>query len=175
MRLAIDPRNHPIMIHCSSGNIYIYTHTRKRERERGDTMKCHTLCPCGRTEKEKSWWPLFIYCCTLWPGKDRTGIIVALILACCGVDNDTIVENYHESELYLQEVMDEIIVDNRSKGLNERFDGTPKQVMREVLQFIETTWGSVPKFLNNECSFSFVEQHYLKNLLLLPKKTNTRQ
>ena len=40
--------------------------------------------------------PVLIHCAH---GKDRTGLIVALILSCIGVDDDTIAEDYAKSEV----------------------------------------------------------------------------
>lgn len=43
-------------------------------------------------------------------GKDRTGLICALVLACCGVSEGEIIQNYQESEKYLSPVMERIQV-----------------------------------------------------------------
>jgi hypothetical protein len=63
-------------------------------------------------------------------GKDRTGLICALVLACCGVSEEEIVQNYQESEKYLSPVMDRIQEENALKGLDSSFDGTPREVMQ---------------------------------------------
>jgi hypothetical protein len=110
--------------------------------------------------------PLLIHCKS---GKDRTGLVVALILSVCGVERELIIEDYAQSESYLQEdnIMAEIIEENRARGLNEKFDGSPKEVMQEILNFIDEKWGSVSKYLNDACQVSYVEQHYLRRLLAL--------
>lgn len=93
----------------------------------------------------------------------------------CGVDRETIIENYAASELHLVDVMSDIIKENRSKGLDSQFDGTPREVMRDVLSYIDATWGSVGAYLNSMCSFSFVEQVYMRKLLVFPSSTSRGQ
>jgi hypothetical protein len=85
-------------------------------------------------------YPIMYHCSS---GKDRTGLITALILLCCGVDAQDIITNYHESEIFLSPVMDRINAENQAKGLNTGFDGTPPEVMEQTIEFIFQKWGSV--------------------------------
>jgi len=82
------------------------------------------------------------------------------------VPRDLIVDTYHLSERYLLHVSDQIKMENRSKGLDDNFDGTPKFVMRGVLAFIEEKFGSIPKYLNDMCHFTYVEQDFLRQILV---------
>jgi len=95
--------------------------------------------------------------------------VVALALSVCGVPREIILEDYCNSEMYLLPVMAEIIMENRRKGLGEHFDGTPREVMKSTLEYIDERWGSVADFLNSACSFSFVEQCSLCRLLVESK------
>lgn len=90
--------------------------------------------------------PVVIHCSS---GKDRTGLVIALILACCGVEEEDIIENYQISDDYLAPILDIIVDDNRSKGLNETFDETPRFVMQETFKYIKNTWGSVSNYLES--------------------------
>jgi protein tyrosine/serine phosphatase len=56
LRICSDPRNHPVLFHCSSG-------------------------------------------------KDRTGLIAALILAVCGLSDEEIFDDYEKSQTYLAPCM----------------------------------------------------------------------
>jgi len=105
--------------------------------------------------------PIMIHCSS---GKDRTGLICALILACCGVDDKTIVENYHLSDQYLDPIRDIIIEENRHKGLCDTFDQTPRIVMEATLEYIGKTWGSIHKYLES-IGFSWAEQELLVKVL----------
>ena len=49
-------------------------------------------------------------------GKDRTGLIVALVMTVCGVDRTEVVENYHLSERFLAPIAYEIREENGKKG-----------------------------------------------------------
>jgi len=82
------------------------------------------------------------------------------------VPRDLVVDTYHLSERYLLHVSDQIRKENRSKGLDDNFDGTPKFVMRGVLAFIEEKYGSIPKYLNDMCQFTYVEQDFLRQILV---------
>lgn len=69
-------------------------------------------------------------------GKDRTGLVIALLLAALGISLDQIFENYHMSDLYLDAIQPEIVEDNRNKGLDLHFDFCPKQVMEVTFGLI---------------------------------------
>lgn len=45
-------------------------------------------------------------------GKDRTGIVVALLLDLCGVPKEDIIKDYSASENYLQVSADECLLGN---------------------------------------------------------------
>ncbi|KAL6063690.1 Tyrosine/serine protein phosphatase [Balamuthia mandrillaris] len=90
-------------------------------------------------------YPILYHCSS---GKDRTGLITALLLALCGVPEELILLNYHRSEWLLQPVHHLIAAENQKKGL-EGFDGTPPEVMKGVLQFVEDEWGGVPQYLTS--------------------------
>lgn len=51
-------------------------------------------------------------------GKDRTGIIVALLLDLVGVDRDTIVHDYSLTDVYLEPLRDEFRANARNNGLD---------------------------------------------------------
>ncbi|KAL6067586.1 Tyrosine-protein phosphatase [Balamuthia mandrillaris] len=107
--------------------------------------------------------PVMFHCVS---GKDRTGLVAALLLSICEVEREVIVEDYYLSEVFLSFVMEEIVQDNREKGLCEKFDGTPKEFMHELLDWIDDEWGSVRTFLHSACGFTYSEQDVLRNVLL---------
>lgn len=59
-------------------------------------------------------------------GKDRTGLIAALIQSVCGASEDAILDSYAESEKFLSPVLQLIAEEDRKRGLSEEFDGTPR-------------------------------------------------
>jgi hypothetical protein len=77
---------------------------------------------------------------------------------------DDIVDNYHKSEQYLSPVLHRIKGENAQKGLDPSFDGTPKEVMLETLNFLKEKWGSPREYLTT-IGFTFEEQKQLAALL----------
>jgi len=103
-------------------------------------------------------------------GKDRTGLVSALILYICGVSKEDIIDSYHLSEVYLMAIFDQLQKENRALGLDENFDVAPKWVMRDVLDYLEQKWGSVEVYLSTVCFFSVKEQQQLRDLLVIDLK-----
>jgi protein-tyrosine phosphatase len=69
--------------------------------------------------------PVLFHCSS---GKDRTGLIAALIQSVCGVGEEEILDSYAASETYLAPVLQLIAEEDRKRGLSEEFDGTPRCV-----------------------------------------------
>jgi len=109
-------------------------------------------------------YPLMFHCSS---GKDRTGLIAALILACCGIDFGDIVQNYHLSDVCLGPINDIVMQENRSGGLSADFDLCPPTVMEDTLKFIVDTYGSVHEYLES-VGFGWSEQMELQKLLIEP-------
>lgn len=82
-------------------------------------------------------------------GKDRTGIIVALLLTLAGVPRETIAADYALSDSYLQplyaEILDAVPEDQR-EALAHRLSARP-ETMREVLSYLDRTYGGVREYL----------------------------
>jgi len=84
-------------------------------------------------------------------GKDRTGVLAAVLLRTLGIDDDTIVEDYAVSEKYLASFVE------ASRALMERegFDpqivlylcGSPAERMRKMLADLDARWGSAEGYL----------------------------
>eukprot|EP00761_Pharyngomonas_kirbyi_P013951 gb/GECH01013981.1/.p1 GENE.gb/GECH01013981.1/~~gb/GECH01013981.1/.p1 ORF type:complete len:354 (+),score=50.70 gb/GECH01013981.1/:1-1062(+) len=94
---------------------------------------------------DKSNLPLAFFCAA---GKDRTGIISALILSLCEIPIRDIATDFHASELHLKPVMDELRLGFKQRGLsNEEFCLAPAQVLHEMILYIEKKYGSVISYL----------------------------
>lgn len=99
----------------------------------------HVLELCA----DKNRHPIAFYCTA---GKDRTGIIAAIILALCGVKSDDIVEDYTLSANVYAEMNDHqaMVGALSQRSLDPKtFLGAPPSVMRDVLIAVETEYGSV--------------------------------
>jgi protein-tyrosine phosphatase len=84
-------------------------------------------------------------------GKDRTGVVAAVLLRTLGVDDETIVADYAVSEKYLEAFV------HASRALMERegFDpqivlylcGSPAERMVKMLADVDARWGSIEGYL----------------------------
>jgi len=98
--------------------------------------------------KDKTRHPIAFYCTA---GKDRTGIISAIILAALGVDDEDIIEDYSLSANVYAEMNDHkaMVGALSQRSLDAKtFLGAPPEVMRETLKNINEKWGSVEGYLN---------------------------
>lgn len=84
-------------------------------------------------------------------GKDRTGLIVALLLALAGVDYETIAADYALSNQYLQPWYQQLMAQHphdaeRQKQMTEDFKTLPA-FMLTVLAYIDQHYGSIREYL----------------------------
>ncbi|MCA9976117.1 MAG: tyrosine-protein phosphatase [Anaerolineales bacterium] len=85
-------------------------------------------------------------------GKDRTGLVVALLLELAGVPDETIVADYALSYGYLQPVLDEF----RARGVADGFTAeeyeqillSPAPVMRQTLACLHQEHGGARAYLH---------------------------
>ena len=84
-------------------------------------------------------------------GKDRTGVVAAVLLRALGVADEVIVEDYAISERYLEPFVEA----TRAMMEREGFDselvlylcGSPAERMRKMLADMDARWGSVDAYL----------------------------
>ncbi|OTB07331.1 hypothetical protein M426DRAFT_249195 [Hypoxylon sp. CI-4A] len=93
--------------------------------------------------------PCLVHCTA---GKDRTGVICALILSLCGVDDDVVAHEYSLTDLGLKSRHEELIAHlmNNPSLLNQRdaarrMVSSQKEAMLGTLAKIRETYGSVEK------------------------------
>ncbi|KAI8086492.1 protein-tyrosine phosphatase-like protein [Halteromyces radiatus] len=69
-------------------------------------------------------YPIHVQCSI---GKDRTGLVIFLVLSICGVPEDVIVQDYAKTQVGLRPVYKELLDDIQRAGLSEQFlDASPK-------------------------------------------------
>lgn len=89
--------------------------------------------------------PVIIHCAV---GKDRTGIITALLLAISGVPVKTIAEDYQLSDRYLASFHAKM----RPKAIQEGFTHlleSPQQTMIDTFAYLDLHHGGVANYLEN--------------------------
>ncbi|KAF9869529.1 tyrosine phosphatase [Colletotrichum karsti] len=102
--------------------------------------------------------PLLVHCTA---GKDRTGIICALILSLCGVSDEVVAHEYSLTDIGLQDRKEEIVKHLMSteamKGNPEgarRMISSRKENMLATLDLIRHEYGSVEAYVLNRCRLS---------------------
>lgn len=90
--------------------------------------------------------PLLVHCTQ---GKDRTGLIVALVLLLCDVvPLDAIEFDYELTDEKLVEERGDRIVEMREMGLGEEFGRTVPGFVRSVQRHLEDKYGGLHKYLD---------------------------
>ena len=94
-------------------------------------------------------YPLVFHCVA---GKDRSGIVAALVLSALGVDEKQVVDDYAQSGSHLKALVAHV----RSLGAGAVIDAAPEgyfdspaAVMRPLLAGLRAEHGSVPRFLES--------------------------
>jgi len=91
-------------------------------------------------------YPLLVHCTQ---GKDRTGLIILLVLLLCEVDIRTISQDYVRSEPELQPEMKERLEEIASIGLDSSFAGCPPDFVENVVAHIDSRYGGIKSYLNS--------------------------
>lgn len=123
----------------------------------------HVLDLCAEKERH----PVAFYCTA---GKDRTGMIAAIILGLLGAKSEDIVEDYSLSANVYAEMNDHqaMVGALSQRSLDPKtFLGAPPQVMKECLLSIEENYGSVEGYCN-WIGFGPEQQKKLREALTQP-------
>lgn len=89
-------------------------------------------------------WPVLVHCTQ---GKDRTGLVVMLVLFLLGVDQAVIEDDYMLSQSELAPEKEERMKEIRSIGLSEKFAICPPNVVSSVHLHLREKYGGVEKYL----------------------------
>ncbi|GFS15953.1 tyrosine-protein phosphatase [Elysia marginata] len=102
-------------------------------------------------------------------GKDRTGIVSALVLTCIGVPREDILYDYSLSEEGLRPIVHLVRQDIVEKyQLKEEFISADADTMRNLLDHIERKYGSISNYME-AIGFSREEQMSLKTRFTPPE------
>ena len=106
--------------------------------------------------------PLLIHCKV---GKDRTGIIVALLLAALGIPQETIIADYTESQANLQPLLPELMSAAATAGFDlqrySRLLQSPPEAMTGLLAHFDQQYGGVNAYLDT-CGFTSTSREQLR-------------
>ncbi len=122
---------------------------------------------CFELLSDRDSYPLVVHCTA---GKDRTGLLVALVLRLCDVPLAQVAEDYARSESHLAALLDRpgslaAAVDDEPL-LRGRTIASPPQVMRSCLERIERERGSVRKYLEEWCGVPSEQLDMVRAILI---------
>ncbi|MCJ1387817.1 hypothetical protein MMC18_000660 [Xylographa bjoerkii] len=89
-------------------------------------------------------YPLLIHCTQ---GKDRTGLVILLVLLLCWVPVGAIDKDYRASERELVPELEARLEELRAIGLGDDFAECPKGFVETVLWWLADRWGGVEGYL----------------------------
>lgn len=90
--------------------------------------------------------PILIHCTQ---GKDRTGIMVVLVLLICGVPVQAIQHDYHLSDEKLLSEEQSRLVEIREMGLGDDFAKTAPGFVEGIVGHLESKHGGLDKYLDS--------------------------
>ncbi|CAM0135711.1 unnamed protein product [Umbelopsis sp. WA50703] len=82
-------------------------------------------------------YPVLVHCTQ---GKDRTGLVIALILLLCNVPRDLIVKDYTKTQQGLDAQREVMVAEMAKNGLDPSFSDAPQDVIVDALDYLETKY-----------------------------------
>ncbi len=113
--------------------------------------------------------PLVFHCTA---GKDRTGVLAAVLLSVLGVDDETILDDYELTDRYrtphrLAEVAPRLAESGVDLDKVKALFSAPRPVLARTLTTLQERYGSVPAFLTDEAGVDPATLQRLRDLLLV--------
>jgi protein tyrosine/serine phosphatase len=91
--------------------------------------------------------PQLIFCRL---GKDRTGLVSALILACCGATDEEIIADYIKSDGVDQVALGGLEKMKETQGMDQHlFASAPPEAMKEILDYARDTYGGIQQYMKS--------------------------
>ena len=108
-------------------------------------------------------YPVMIHCTQ---GKDRTGLIVLLLLCMLEIPVAAIAADYRASERELEVEMEERMGELRKGGLGADFAKCPTGFVEAVVAEIEQRYGGIERYLNEKVGVDEGMQRKIRSIML---------
>lgn len=108
-------------------------------------------------------YPIMLHCTQ---GKDRTGLVVVLLLLLLEVPLDAVAADYTASERELQTEMTERIEDIEKIGLGPEFAKCPPDFVEGVVLELDGKYGGIKRYLSEKVGLSDDRQRRIREMLL---------
>lgn len=116
--------------------------------------------------------PILVHCTA---GKDRTGVLVALVLSLCGVADDAVAHEYALTDLGLGERREEFVEAlvrgpsplRGDRAAAERMVSARAGNMRGTLRLLAERWGGAEGFVRRECGLSAGEVEAIRRNMVV--------
>ena len=122
----------------------------------------HEIKNCFDILSSPDSYPVMVHCTQ---GKDRTGLIILLILLLCDVSQAAAERDYVLSEKELEPERGERMKDIRRVGLDESFAGCPADFVEKVARHLNERYGGVEKYLT-KIGVGAEQQRRIREILL---------
>jgi len=104
-------------------------------------------------------------------GKDRTGIVAALVLLAIGVDRETVLDDYELTAHYRKfEHQQDSFANMLNRGLSPEVAAgvlsTPRWAMSDAIDALEDDHGGIEQYLTSEVGLSTAQLDALRDALV---------
>lgn len=104
-------------------------------------------------------------------GKDRTGLVAALLLTWLGVDREAVLDDFELTDQHVHPAQrDELVRRMADRGIGPEAAagilGAPRECMEDALDELETQYGGIERYLREQCGVDPSALRTLRRILL---------
>ncbi|MCP3990160.1 MAG: tyrosine-protein phosphatase [Actinomycetia bacterium] len=104
-------------------------------------------------------------------GKDRTGIVAALLLTALGVPRPVVLDDYeltvvHQGPQHLPTVIESLVSQGIAREAATAILSTPRWAMAKALEFVDDQLGGIETYLTETCGLASEELHHLQTRII---------
>lgn len=123
----------------------------------------HEICEIMEVMADNMNYPIIIHCTQ---GKDRTGLVIIVLLLLLDTPLDAISSDYLASERELLPERVSRLAEIKEIGLSENFADCPPNFVDEVSHYINDEYGSVQRYISSIGVGETTQEKVIENLLL---------